>query len=207
MRGIDYILPFFISASLHVAGFAVGGGGSDAELKIKPGRSALKLNILEYSVNLSSKASATQVATLSQDLPERSPGLSTPSNKPLVARVKQNSSLNELSPDIKGSPSRIQPSNLDQGASSKVKVSGLVMPEYPEDARRKAKEGRVVYKVLVAKEGFVKDIKLEHSSGVASLDKAALKALKKAAFIPAKNFGRAVDSSKLIAFKFNLLED
>ncbi len=85
-----------------------------------------------------------------------------------------------------------------------AKILDYPEPEYPRSSRRKGHEGRVVLSVVILENGDYEKIKVAHSSGYSRLDKAALKALKRASFIPAKKDGMAVSSSKQIAFTFRL---
>lgn len=66
-------------------------------------------------------------------------------------------------------------------------------PAYPEAARADRLEGVVVCSVTVGKNGRTSDPEVERSSGHAILDRAALDALKKARFAPARRRHRPVE--------------
>jgi protein TonB len=65
-------------------------------------------------------------------------------------------------------------------------------PQYPVMARRRGYEGEILLSVLVDTKGFVSEIKIKHSSGHLSLDKAALQAIKSWIFTPATDGVRPV---------------
>ena len=66
-------------------------------------------------------------------------------------------------------------------------------PAYPEAARADRLEGVVVCLVTIGKNGRTSDPEIENSSGHAILDNAALDALKKARFAPARRRHRPVE--------------
>ena len=94
-----------------------------------------------------------------------------------------------------------------------VKVKGVVegaiiknvyKPSYPSSCKRKGHEGTTVLKVAILSKGKRGNIEIIQSAGCKSLDKAAIKALKKAKFIPAKRLGVNFTTTKKIAFNFKL---
>ena len=62
-------------------------------------------------------------------------------------------------------------------------------PDYPYQARRRGFEGTVVVEALISISGRVADFKLAASSGHRSLDKAAIKAVRKWRFTPGSQGG------------------
>ena len=83
-------------------------------------------------------------------------------------------------------------------------VEKRVIPEYPYIARKRRYEGRVVLRALVDGKGEVKKIVVVKSSGYLVLDKAAINALKKWHFVPARVSGRPVEAWVEVPFVFNL---
>jgi TonB family protein len=59
-------------------------------------------------------------------------------------------------------------------------------PSYPEIARRKGREGRVLLRVLVDDQGRTKTVEINSSSGNEALDRAAAEAVKRWHFQPAR---------------------
>ena len=77
-------------------------------------------------------------------------------------------------------------------------------PDYPPLSRRMGEEGRVLIKVLVAIDGSASEVQLENSSGSDRLDKAALNAVKRWQFIPAKKNNQPLSAYVLVPIKFSL---
>jgi protein TonB len=77
-------------------------------------------------------------------------------------------------------------------------------PEYPSLSRRQGEEGRVLMKVLVSADGAAEDVQIEKSSGSDRLDNAAVAAVKKWRFIPAKKNNQPLSASVLVPMKFSL---
>ena len=77
-------------------------------------------------------------------------------------------------------------------------------PSYPDSARRDGKEGRVLLRVLVDEEGRTKAIEINTSSGHDMLDQAAIEALKKWRFVPARASGKPVDTWVKVPIEFQL---
>ena len=80
-------------------------------------------------------------------------------------------------------------------------------PLYPDSARRDGKEGRVLLRVLVDEEGRTKAIEVSTSSGHAMLDQAAITALKKWRFMPARASGKPVETWVKVPIEFHLSND
>jgi periplasmic protein TonB len=77
-------------------------------------------------------------------------------------------------------------------------------PDYPAMSRRAGEEGRVVMKVLVSTEGLADEVQIEKSSGSERLDNAAMNAVKKWRFIPAKKNNQPLSAYVLVPMKFSL---
>ncbi len=82
-----------------------------------------------------------------------------------------------------------------------------VNPVYPEDAKRKGIEGTVLIKVLVSKDGTVKQaVATEGKDRNESLEQAAIDAVKQFTFTPALIKKQPVEIWVSIPFKFKLAE-
>ena len=79
-------------------------------------------------------------------------------------------------------------------------------PEYPERARWEGWEGTVTVRVLVDEEGKSKSLEVNHSSGYPLLDKAAMEALRRCRFNPARQRERPVESWIRIPVVFRLAD-
>ncbi len=80
-------------------------------------------------------------------------------------------------------------------------------PIYPASARRRAQQGTVTVKVLIGADGSVEHAEIAQSSGVDSLDDAALDTVRSRwRFVPARHNGVAVESWVLVPIRFALVE-
>ena len=77
-------------------------------------------------------------------------------------------------------------------------------PLYPMSARRRGEQGTVLLKVLVTREGTAATVRVETSSGSKSLDEAALEAVRKWRFVPAKRGAQPVEEWYEIPLVFKL---
>jgi protein TonB len=79
-------------------------------------------------------------------------------------------------------------------------------PEYPREARRRGWEGRVRVWCAVDADGRVREVRLAESSGYAVLDEAAMRAVRRWRFLPARQGGRAVPGEIIVPFRFVLTD-
>lgn len=78
-------------------------------------------------------------------------------------------------------------------------------PAYPAIARRLGEEGRVLLRVQVTVDGAADSVELHKSSGSDLLDEAALAAVKKWRFMPAKRGEQAVKASVIVPVSFSIV--
>jgi protein TonB len=83
-------------------------------------------------------------------------------------------------------------------------VTNVFKPSYPSRCKRQGHEGTTVLEVTILSKGKCGNIEIIKSAGCESLDKAAIKALKRAKYIPAKRLGVPFTTTKKIAFNFKL---
>ena len=77
-------------------------------------------------------------------------------------------------------------------------------PNYPPVSRRLGEQGKVLLRVQVSANGTADSVTLQTSSGSTRLDQAALAAVKKWRFVPAKRGGQAVSASVIVPVSFSL---
>ncbi len=77
-------------------------------------------------------------------------------------------------------------------------------PKYPAVSKRTGEQGRVLLKVLVSERGEATEVALDTSSGYERLDQAAIEAVKKWSFVPAKRSNQPVSAYVLVPVKFSL---
>lgn len=80
-------------------------------------------------------------------------------------------------------------------------------PEYPSDARRRAREGTVMLRVQVESDGSVRRVQLARSSGIEALDDSAIETVRtRWRFIPAVRDGVAIASWVEVPIRFELTD-
>jgi len=79
-----------------------------------------------------------------------------------------------------------------------------IRPDYPKGARQRGEQGEVTLAIQVDAEGAVSEAKVVVSSGFAELDEAAVRAVQKAKFRPARSDGKSVASTARLKLAFRL---
>jgi protein TonB len=77
------------------------------------------------------------------------------------------------------------------------------MPVYPMMARKLGKEGKVVLKLTIDENGNLLDVEVMDKAGY-GLTEAALEAVRKSTFLPAKKDGKPIPSRALLPIRFRL---
>ena len=77
-------------------------------------------------------------------------------------------------------------------------------PVYPPLARRMGEEGRVMLRVYVEASGLASKVEIRTSSGSERLDQAALEAVKRWKFVPARHGDLAVPAYVVVPVSFSL---
>ncbi|MGR9087204.1 MAG: energy transducer TonB [Gammaproteobacteria bacterium] len=77
-------------------------------------------------------------------------------------------------------------------------------PRYPEDARERGEQGKVLVRALIDSDGSVAELGLKRSSGYPSLDRSALDTVKKWRFVPARRGPAAVAAWVVVPISFTL---
>ena len=80
-------------------------------------------------------------------------------------------------------------------------------PDYPESARRRGQQGRVLLRVFIDAQGRSKQVKINSSSGSDALDHAATEAIKRWRFHPARSGGQPIESWVNVPIDFRLSEE
>jgi periplasmic protein TonB len=145
--------------------------------------------------------------------PEHVPAPSRPAVRPEVRPVTRPPSVpRPRFPGGSSSAPRFAPvSPAREGPLSPVvpprPVAGMAAdrpPVYPELARRRGEQGRVLVRVSVSATGTPLAVGIGQSSGHASLDDAALAAVRQWRFIPATQAGRPVPAAAVVPIQFQL---
>ena len=77
-------------------------------------------------------------------------------------------------------------------------------PQYPARAKQRGMEGTVMLSVLVLASGKASEVRVASSSGHVLLDTAAMRAVERWRFVPAKRQGSAVDAEVIVPVEYRL---
>ena len=140
----------------------------------------------------------------------------TPTTDPVPpdTEVKPYEIGDELLPGVPGPP--MPDGAVDEAAAgdtaqggtpyAKLKPLDVVPPLYPPRCRRLGIEGTVRVRVLVGERGRPLEVLVGKSSGDASLDEAALDAVRKWRFEPARRDGAAIRAWATVPIEFRLVD-
>ncbi len=92
----------------------------------------------------------------------------------------------------------------EKGVTTGASLKNVIKPRYPSSCKQRVHEGTTVLEVTILSSGKCNNINIIRSAGCGSLDKAAIKALKKSNFTPAMRLGLPITTTKKIAFSFKL---
>ncbi|MBT3361045.1 MAG: TonB family protein [Rhodospirillales bacterium] len=101
-------------------------------------------------------------------------------------------------------PGSSDPGGLFVGPGFRLGTARNPLPRYPKIARRRGLEGRVIVRVVVGVDGKARSLRIASSSAHRMLDEAALKALQKWRFEPARRAGIPVEAPVEIPIAFRL---
>ena len=175
-------------------------------------------NQLNNSVDkpdLSPEAPVQRAAPASRKEPVRAPGAVTkspmktelaPATTSLTAEVNPVGSMQASAASTAGS----NPAGGTGTASGPRRIvrpdylDGPPTPAYPQSARSRRQQGKVIVRVVISPTGLPSSIDVFQSSGVDSLDRAALDAVRRARFRPYAENGIAFEAMVDIPFDFVL---
>ncbi|MEI6890867.1 MAG: TonB family protein [Pontiella sp.] len=95
----------------------------------------------------------------------------------------------------------------DKGVTSEARSTTAPPPQYPRISRIRNEEGKVILLVQVLSSGEAGTVRIISPSQHKRLDAAAVKAVQKATFIPALQFGQPVDSELELTYTFTLTDE
>lgn len=142
-------------------------------------------------------------------------------DRPAVAAATPVSTLPGPAPEVKaaspaGRPETINapgtalPARVASAAPTPARFSASYLqnpaPHYPLAARRAGEQGTVTLKVLVNREGLPRRVEIEKTSGSSRLDAAALDAVGRWRFVPARRGNAPIESWVLVPVVFRLEE-
>ena len=138
------------------------------------------------------------------------PERTTSQNAPDAPADPSAPAVPETPPPLDSPPPQAQPAAAAEEAPRQARVDAQpqlrrsIRPEYPAGARERGEHGDVTLEIAVDAAGTATEVVVAKSCGFPELDDAAVKAARRASFIPAKAGGKAVASRARIQLKFRL---
>lgn len=190
----QFFAPVFIISFIgHAVVFATGAGllSFSPKFGVRQAPSSMEVVISRIEPEVKQKPAATVLTT------------SQPSKKTIA--IKELKKPKEEKRQI-SKPVTIPP---QKGASQREANSYLKNPApiYPQLARERGWEGVVLLSVFVQNDGKPGKVNIEKSSGYNILDHAALKAVKKWQFLPARVGNLSFSSWVRIPIRFTLVDE
>ena len=220
----NLIIAGLIALALHIVLIMPLTVTSEPEVIFKKGESSLKMHLVP---SVASTASTKSIEEIQEDIHKVEEKKIETLKKEQVRveesvihkkeEVTYSAEYFKTQKEINTKQPQIQKNNTATQNSKEiiadVKVKGVTMgamvknvfkPSYPSSCKRLGHEGTIVLKVTILSKGKCDSIEIIKSAGCKSLDKAAIKALKKAKYIPAKRLGVPFTTIKKLAFNFKL---
>ncbi|MFA4911273.1 MAG: TonB family protein [Desulfobacteria bacterium] len=124
-------------------------------------------------------------------------------SNPPTAEVREVASVPQISlPQQQTS----QPHDVEFGTAIGPKFLHRELPAYPMIARRLRKEGEVVLRLTLDERGNLLNVEVVKNAGY-GFTEAAVEAVKRSTFLPAKKDGRTIVSRAILPIRFTLLEN
>jgi periplasmic protein TonB len=129
-----------------------------------------------------------------EELPEEVTTENVPESPELKQAQQQESNISASTKDMRGAFTKSRPA-----------INRCPAPRYPQQAREKGIEGKVILKVTVDEDGNVRRVRLEKSSGSKILDRRAVITVRKRwHFEPARRGAKTVESELNVELLFRL---
>ena len=162
--------------------------------KVSKVKTEKDLKLKDIKENLKGNFQAKRKETKEKTLPKEE-------NKDLISE-KQLSVKKISNPQKQGFSNKDNEKDIEKGSikgKGELKITCLncISPKYPRKALKKGLEGKLTIKVWILKSGYVEKAEIINSSGITSIDNAALKAAQKSKFYP-------IEYDSLFYIQYNL---
>ena len=171
-------------------------------IKPKPKPKTVKRVKAKQKAVLSTAAPATTMTTASTEKAEKTPAPAV-TKAPVAPAAKPEA--NAVPPVTSASPAQTADSRLPLTLPNlNADYLDNPAPPYPEDARERGEQGKVLVRALINADGTVAELTMKRSSGFANLDQSALETVKKWRFVPARRGAATVSAWVVVPISFSL---
>ncbi len=197
-----WLLPLVLT--LHAAA-AAALLSSSASL-VKPALRSMEIALLAPPVAATARPAAHPPVARTQA--ERRPQAVAPSPVPAPTSAVATPPAAAASETAKPTAAESRPAPAAEAPVAPPRFDAAYLdnprPPYPPVARRMGEEGKTVLRVFVSAEGLPERIELSQSAGSPRLDEAALAAVRRWRFVPARQGERAVAAWVFVPLVFKL---
>ena len=209
---LPLVIGTVLSVALHVMALYSQGIYPPPKVKMEAGRTVVQLTLVPTAASPAAAPEPPPPEPMEepQEEPKPEPVAAAPA-KPMPTPIPE--SVPEPKPEpVQEDPavnSIEQNSTVveDKGVTTVAVARTAIRPKYPRISQRRNEEGDVTLHVDVLASGKPGTVRVAGSSGYKRLDEAALEAVEKATFEPARKFGQAVDSETEITITFKLTDE
>jgi protein TonB len=199
-----------LSIALHAAALYSRGIQTPAKPQLEAGRTVVQLTLLP-SIEKKAAAPASQPEPEPQPETKTEPEVlpePTPIPEPVIQPEPEpeNEPIQETIPEPAVEKSAEQIASLveDKGVQIEAAPVSGIRATYPRIAQKRGHQGTVTLAIQVLPNGKAGNVAVITSSGFSRLDEAAIAAAKAATYIPARQFGRNVESELIQPVTFKL---
>lgn len=200
---LPLVTGIVLSISVHVAALYSRNTHTPAKPQLEAGRTVVQLTLIPSPAVQASEPEPVvepQPEPVIETIPIVVPKpIPEPAVEPPVEPVVEP----ETEPEQESQEQIASPIE-DKGVITAASSVAGIRPSYPRSSQKRNHEGTVVLTIQVLKNGKAGRVVVHSSSGFKRLDEAAVKAAKAADYIPAKQFGKDIESELTQPITFEL---
>ena len=216
---LPLVIGIAFSVALHVMALYSRGIYTPPEVKLESGRTVVQLTLVPTAASQTTppEPPPPEPAESPKEEPKPADPIPTPEPEPVAAPRPKPAKEMVQEPEPEPEPAQEttvvdameQNSTVveDKGVTTVAVARTAIRPKYPRISQRRNEEGDVTLHVDVLASGKPGAVRVVESSGHKRLDEAALEAVQKATFEPARKFGQAVGSETEITITFKLTDE
>jgi protein TonB len=205
---LPLLVGMILSVALHAAALYGKGLHTPAKPVLQTGRTVVQLTLIPTAASRAAVPAPPQAETVPDPIQEPEPVVA-PAPVPMAApQPEPTPPQPEPVAETATADSQEQIATLqeDKGVVTEATPLAGISASYPRMSQRRGEEGTVVLAIEVLASGKAGTVEIIESSGFRRLDDAAIAAAKNARYIPAKQFGRNVDSKLIQPLMFELTQ-
>lgn len=146
----------------------------------------------------------TEISEHPDPIPDREPEIETPDPEPDREPEIEAPAPQPEPPPEAPTPPEAPADEIPKGVDEPPQQQTVIRPIYPQLSRRLGETGDVSLQFMVTTAGRAENIRILRGSGFRRLDEAAVSAVRRARFTPARRLGQPAEAEMSIVFRFRL---